>query len=113
MRRVMTVVAVCLTFVASSVAFLSGPASAVTCSTAWSNKDTTGGHTPQHSAIRSGPYSSCTEVLTTAIGAFFDYDCYVVNSLGNTWTHVHGDGQSLGWIYDGNLDDGGSVHPCL
>ncbi|CAL9676518.1 hypothetical protein SUDANB105_07926 [Streptomyces sp. enrichment culture] len=45
----------------------------------------------------------------------FTYDCYVVNDLGNTWTHgtAYYSGRNWqGWIYDGNLPDGGSQVPC-
>ncbi|MCX4969159.1 hypothetical protein OHA98_31275 [Streptomyces sp. NBC_00654] len=47
---------------------------------------------PSSAAIHTGPYGTCTTVGYVSGGTAVHYDCYSVNSYGNTWT----------WIRDGN-----------
>ncbi|MES4902604.1 MULTISPECIES: SH3 domain-containing protein [unclassified Streptomyces] len=62
--------------------------------------------------LRSGPNAECSVNITVFSGRL-SYDCYVVNSAGNTWTHAkYDDTGTRGWIYDGNLNDGGAQTPC-
>ncbi|MER7521025.1 hypothetical protein [Streptomyces sp. NPDC126499] len=58
--------------------------------------------------IRVGPYGSCTAVSTKPSGTAITVNCYITNSYGNTWSYIRGSG----WVYDGNLRNGGSTHPC-
>ncbi|MFF9851212.1 hypothetical protein [Streptomyces litmocidini] len=48
---------------------------------------------------RTGPRPSGTAITV---------NCCITNSYGNTWSYVRGSG----WVYDGNLRNGGSTHPC-
>ncbi|MFB9908746.1 hypothetical protein [Allokutzneria oryzae] len=95
------------------------PAGAAACTShRWSAKDSNWGTTKDNTGgpIRSGPHSSCSVVIWPTIHTKLFYHCYVRNEAGNTWTHVRPDqpnGTTLqGWVYDGNLDDGGSLKPC-
>ncbi|MFV0131871.1 hypothetical protein ACLGIH_01095 [Streptomyces sp. HMX87] len=66
-------------------------------------------------ALRPGPYADCTPSISLPGGTQFTYDCYVSNRLGNTWTHgtaYYSSRYHKGWIYDGNLPDGGSLKLC-
>ncbi|MFE6101038.1 hypothetical protein ACFVQ4_13835 [Streptomyces laurentii] len=58
--------------------------------------------------VRKGPYGECDPVGTIPSGGSVSVNCYVTNSYGNTWSYIRG----YGWIYDGNLRNGGSTHPC-
>jgi hypothetical protein len=93
-----------------------GPADALTCThPAWSDRDTSGSGTGNSSstAVRTGPESSCGTVATVGTSVVLWYHCYVSNAAGNTWTNVRIDGTNItGWVYDGNLDDGGSLYHC-
>ncbi|WP_225804031.1 hypothetical protein [Streptomyces sp. NK15101] len=70
----------------------------------YSSTDYAAGSAP----IRVGPYDACTAVSTKPSGTAITVNCYVTNSYGNTWSYVRGSG----WVYDGNLRNGGSPHPC-
>ncbi|MCX2180904.1 hypothetical protein KV205_10225 [Streptomyces sp. SKN60] len=70
----------------------------------YSSTDYAAGSAP----IRVGPYGACTAVTTKPSGTAITVNCYVTNSYGNTWSYVRGSG----WVYDGNLRNGGSTHPC-
>ncbi|GAB3805017.1 hypothetical protein [Micromonospora zhanjiangensis] len=62
-----------------------------------------------------GPYSACPIVGRVQPGRnSLLYHCWVRNDVGNTWTWVtvRATGQQ-GWIYDGNLQFGGSGIDCL
>ncbi len=75
-------------------------------STGWGTK--TGG-TP----MRSGPSVDCGQVLLLGYGELLDYDCYVQNGVGNTWSHVKIHNSATGgWVYDQNLNNGGSIRLC-
>jgi len=62
-----------------------------------------------------GPYSDCAIVarIQPKTSSLL-YHCWVRNDVGNTWTWVTvlATGQQ-GWIYDGNLQFGGSGVDCL
>jgi hypothetical protein len=80
----------------------------------WSNKDPGTGR-PSSSGwvpVRTGPNSGCGVVVNVSSTNVLNYDCYTVNSAGNTWTHVRTATGRSGWIYDGHLDDGGSFYRC-
>jgi hypothetical protein len=98
-----------------------GAAEAATCGQSWTNKDpgsgagitiaSEGQYTiPRHSGI----YGDCPVKGYLSTGVKLQYDCYRVNSYGNTWTHLHLDGYPdvRGWVWDHYLNDGGSVYPC-
>lgn len=91
---------------------------AVTCGNAhWphSPKDGTVGKVIKSgsAAVHTGPYGACTTVGYISSGASVQYDCYVVNEYGNTWTWVRvPGGGSLGWVYDAYLSNGGSLYRC-
>ncbi|WP_328396535.1 hypothetical protein OHS70_11870 [Streptomyces sp. NBC_00390] len=64
-------------------------------------------------AAHTGPYGACTVVGHIAPGTTVEYDCYVWNDYGNSWTWVREPGGgSLGWVYDAYLSGGGSNEPC-
>ncbi|GAA1290606.1 hypothetical protein [Streptomyces javensis] len=102
----------------SSAQAATANAAAVTCGNAYwphTNDDPFGGRVSASSpaAIHTGPYGDCTTVGHVSPGAWVEYDCYVTNDLGHTWTWVRDENnRSLGWIYDKYLDDGGSNFRC-
>ncbi|MEU1601981.1 hypothetical protein [Micromonospora matsumotoense] len=60
-----------------------------------------------------GPYSDCPIVGYLQPGVRLVYHCYVLNDVGNTWTWVRKPGtETWGWVYDGNLANGGSYVRC-
>ncbi len=62
--------------------------------------------------LRTGPNAGCPTVATVYAAKLY-YHCYVYNSEGNKWTHARIEGtQFNGWIYGGNLDDGGATKHC-
>jgi hypothetical protein len=101
---------------------LAGSASAKTESTlgcfnhAWVHRDSgTQQGNYDRVAIHNGPHADCTVIYTTPQVATFVLDCYVFNESDNTWTHIalwNGSGWIRGWVYDLNLDGGGSLIPC-
>ncbi|MFI7273252.1 SH3 domain-containing protein [Streptomyces sp. NPDC049879] len=85
----------------------------------WSNKDSGIGfinNTKYVSGpLRTGPNAGCPAVETLWAGNAAYYHCYVLNSAGNTWSHVRivvGGTSYNGWIWDEYLDDGGSTKLC-
>lgn len=63
--------------------------------------------------VYNGPRSTCTLVYTVDIGVRMDYHCYTFNTYGNTWTYMRfPDFGVFGWVWDGNLSNGGSTVPC-
>lgn len=117
MRRRIAVSAVTVPLLAGGLMIAtSGPAAAETCThPSWSDKDKTGYGTGNSgsTAMRTGPEASCGIVATVGTSVRLYYHCYRFNAAGNSWTHVRIDGTNLeGWVYDGNLDDYGSLSPC-
>ncbi|BAU85098.1 hypothetical protein SLA_4210 [Streptomyces laurentii] len=70
----------------------------------YSQTDYASGNAP----VRMGPYGECGSVGTIPSGGSVSVNCYVTNSFGNTWSYIRG----YGWIWDNNLRNGGSTHPC-
>ena len=93
-----------------------GPADAVTCThPAWSDKDKGGWGTGNSSStpVRTGPSAECAVTAYVGTSVVLWYHCYVFNSAGNTWTNVRIEGTNInGWVYDGNLDNNGSLYHC-
>jgi hypothetical protein len=92
---------------------------AVDCTHAYSDKDKYGtGHINTVSGVvplRRGPYVDCATVQDVIATDTLYYHCYVVNSNGYKWTNVRVvilGTDYVGWIWNGNLDDGGSQYPC-
>ena len=116
LRRRLAVGAATLPLVIAGLAIATaGPAEAVTCThPAWSDKDPGSGTGNSSSTpVRTGPSAECGVVATVGTDVALLYHCYVTNSAGNTWTHVRIGGYNInGWVYDGNLDDGGSFYHC-
>ncbi|MFJ9893612.1 SH3 domain-containing protein [Streptomyces sp. NPDC091280] len=105
-----------LALITAPVASAASTGALSSCRThSWSNKDSgTGNALPPSAPLRKGPSSHCSVNGTVYSASKLQYDCYVVNSAGNTWTHARLDvplGLS-GWIWDFNLDDGGSTKRC-
>jgi hypothetical protein len=108
--------------VAGGVVLLTpGVAEAATCGQSWSNKDPGGGAgitIPSQGQytfpLHTGIYGACQVTSTVSTGVHLNYDCYRVNSSGNTWTHVHlaSNPNVTGWAWDHYLDDGGSNYAC-
>ncbi|WP_156050398.1 SH3 domain-containing protein [Allokutzneria albata] len=73
-------------------------------------KDSTGG------PIRVGPSTACATRFWPMIDDKLFYNCYVVNSSGQKWTHVRPDvpnsADKQGWVFSGHLDDGGATKRC-
>jgi hypothetical protein len=77
-------------------------------------------HGSYHTAVVSGgayqhngPHDRCAIVGWTYINDRLDYYCYTRNAAGNTWTLLRNTAtNAVGWIYDGNLTDGGSYNVC-
>jgi len=103
--------------VPTAQAAATGPA-AETCGNAYwphQQQDGTVGRVISSSsaAVHTGPYGSCTVVGTIAPEMKVEYDCYVRNDYGHTWTWVRvPKGGSLGWVYDDYLSNNGSGKPC-
>lgn len=124
MRHVLTGAAVGAALVLAGTPATAAPAtvsgeSAVTCGNAnWPHqpKDGTRGRITKSgsAAAHTGPYADCPIVGYISSGTSVEYDCYVVNDYGNTWTWVRvpDGGGSLGWVYDKYLSGGGSSVPC-
>ncbi|WAL99240.1 hypothetical protein [Streptomyces sp. Je 1-369] len=74
--------------------------------------DPGGGQTVSTQTLRrSGPHNTCgsNQVHSTAV----DYHCYTFNESNNGWTYVTVRATGAqGWVYDGNLTNGGSNEPC-
>ncbi|MEU0393103.1 hypothetical protein ABZ208_10050 [Streptomyces sp. NPDC006208] len=64
-------------------------------------------------AAHTGPYGACTVVGHIAPGTTVEYDCYVRNDHGSSWTRVREPGGgSLGRVHDAHLSGGRSDEPC-
>ncbi|WP_217143011.1 hypothetical protein [Streptomyces sp. AC627_RSS907] len=106
------------TLAAPAAQATSAGTAAVTCGNAyWPHSPvdgTVGSVTKSTSAAaHTGPYGACTTVGHIAPGTPVEYDCYVWNDYGNSWTWVREpNGASLGWVYDAYLEYGGSNEPC-
>ncbi|MFD7895241.1 hypothetical protein [Streptomyces sp. NPDC059743] len=89
------------------------PSGAATCSShSHRDIDPGGGNTVSTNTLRrSGPHDTCG---SNPVGSRpVDYHCYTVNEVGNTWTWVTVRASGAqGWVYDGNLDNGGSLYVC-
>jgi hypothetical protein len=116
LQKSLTACAATLLMAGSWVVVTAPPAAAACSGHSWRDVDTTGGHTKSGTKkpLRVGPHSSCTIDWYIAGGNPVVYHCYIRNSAGNTWTHLHFKNQSSirGWMYDGNLSDGGSNKRC-
>lgn len=107
-RRALAIVAAPILALAAMVVV--APSAAASCGGhSWSNRDPSVGSTIGWVMFRTGPHASCSGFQ---VNRTFNYDCYVFNESGNTWTHVRATGLGGGWIYDGNLLDGGSNYIC-
>ena len=117
-RRRMAISAAVLPLVIGGLAIATaGEVQASGCThPAWSDKDSTVGHANASSTpIRTGPEGDCAQVALVGPAADLDYDCYVVNPAGKTWTHVRVMGVSPtidGWVADVNLQFYGSSSRC-
>jgi hypothetical protein len=77
---------------------------------AWQNLSSGAGRVTNSSPIRTGPYQSCDVVRQVDTSKDLFYHCWVQNSEGNKWTHVRLANTNVeGWMYNGNLNDGGST----
>ena len=92
---------------------------AVDCTHSYSDKDKHGtGHIDNISGVvplRRGPYTECATVEYVIATDTLYYHCSVVNSNGKEWTNVRVvilGTDYVGWIWNGNLDDGGSPYAC-
>ncbi len=90
-------------------------ASAADCGShpAWQNKSPGAGRAKSAGTpLRDGPLESCTVIITVGTSVDLFYHCWVENRYGHKWTHVRKANTEIsGWVYNGNLNDGGSVHP--
>lgn len=94
-----------------------GAAEAATCGQSWSDKDKSGYGNGIGSAgtvpLRTGIYADCPVRTPAGNGYTLWYHCYRINSYGNSWTHLRVNGTNIsGWVYSGNLSDGGSTVAC-
>ncbi|MEU6669245.1 SH3 domain-containing protein [Streptomyces sp. NPDC046727] len=120
MKRTKVWTAVALPLLAASATLTAAPSAVAAAGDssscthpAWSNNDSGYGYVNGDSApLRTGPSSDCP-VTATVYSARLYYHCYVTNAAGNTWTHARIDGtQVSGWIWDGNLTNGGATEHC-
>ncbi|MFD4661740.1 SH3 domain-containing protein [Streptomyces halstedii] len=118
--RTKTWAALALPLLAASATMISAPAAGAATTGAaacthpgWSNPDDGYGYVKGSSApLRTGPNAGCPTVATVYAAKLF-YHCYIINSEGNKWTHARIEGtQFNGWIYGGNLSNGGATKPC-
>ncbi|MFI1869503.1 hypothetical protein [Streptomyces jumonjinensis] len=89
------------------------PSGAANCSShSHRDIDPGGGNTVSANTLRrSGPHNTCGSNPVGSTGV--DYHCYTLNEDGNTWTWVTVRATGAqGWVYDGNLTNGGSTYPC-
>ncbi|MFI7273253.1 SH3 domain-containing protein [Streptomyces sp. NPDC049879] len=110
-------VAFAATSLVAAPAATAGETGALACQhPGWSNKDSATGRISGSTApLREGVNAECSNLRTVVGGDTIYYHCYAVNSAGNTWTHVRVRSQGAdyyGWIYDGNLANGGSTKHC-
>jgi len=72
------------------------------------------GTTGNGARMYNGPHSTCGQVDYIYPWEVLDYYCYTRNDAGNDWTLLRSttSPNSVGWIYDGNLADGGSKVMC-
>ncbi|MDQ1015172.1 SH3 domain-containing protein [Streptomyces afghaniensis] len=102
------------TLTAAAPSATAAPAEAQACThPAWSNKSSgTGTAKGDTALVRTGPSADCAVTAEVGTDRTLYYHCWVTNSSGNKWTHVRIDGLNVnGWVYNGNLDDGGSQAP--
>jgi hypothetical protein len=59
-------------------------------------------------AVHDGPYGKCDPIGSIGDGVPINYDCYVTNDYGHTWTWVRGHG----WVFDDYLVGNGANEPC-
>ncbi|MEU6769518.1 SH3 domain-containing protein [Streptomyces sp. NPDC046853] len=94
---------------------------AATCThPSWSNKDAGEDDLRaglETAPIRTGPNSGCGVVGVARWTDHVYLHCFAFNSSGNSWSHVQAvsiyDGKEvIGWIWDSNLRDHGSVKEC-
>ncbi|MCA6091336.1 SH3 domain-containing protein [Streptomyces sp. SCA3-4] len=91
------------------------PSGTTACShPTWENKSPGKGTPKGDSAkIRSGPSEDCSVTKEVSGSTVLQYHCWVENEHGHKWTHVRIDGKdTMGWVYNDRLDDGGSKHPA-
>lgn len=88
------------------------PEGILSCTHSHRDIDPTSGEATSTSVLRrSGPHSTCGG--NPVRGIVLDYHCSTNNEAGNKWTYVtvRNTGAS-GWVYSGNLTDGGSEYEC-
>jgi hypothetical protein len=110
-RRLVTA-AVTLPLLAGGFVALNASTASADCSShpAWQNLSSGAGRVTNSSPIRTGPYESCAVVKQVDTSKDLFYHCWVQNSVGNKWTHVRiANTNTEGWMYNGNLNDGGST----
>ncbi|QNE21112.1 SH3 domain-containing protein [Kribbella qitaiheensis] len=110
-RRLVTA-AVTLPLVAGGFIALNAQSASADCGShpAWQNRSSGAGKVISSSPIRTGPYQSCDVVKQVDTSKDLFYHCWVQNSEGHKWTHVRIANTTIeGWMYNGNLNDGGSV----
>lgn len=97
-----------------------GVAEAATCGQSWTDRDKGGSgmgvgssSDPWMIYVRTGIYADCPWTSKVSTSTKLYYHCYRRNSYGNSWTHVRVEGSgTLGWVYDGNLNNYGSIYAC-
>ena len=62
--------------------------------------------------IRTGTSSQCSIIGKINEREAINYNCYVVDSIGRTWTYLHTSSSEYGWVLDETLPDGGSHVYC-
>ncbi|MXM65332.1 SH3 domain-containing protein [Streptomyces sp. HUCO-GS316] len=124
MRNRVTVAALALVAAALSAPVSAAPAAVaaeppggatggiLSCTHSHRDVDPTSGEATSTSVPRrSGPHAACGSNPVRSI--VLDYNCSTNNESGNKWTYVtvRSTGAS-GWVYSGNLTDGGSEYEC-
>ncbi|WP_127506485.1 hypothetical protein [Actinoplanes solisilvae] len=62
--------------------------------------------------ILSGPAENCAEQFLATPNNLVDYHCWTRAWDGTTWTYLRTATTVYGWVWDGDLKDGGSTVNC-
>ncbi|HEY5836260.1 hypothetical protein [Streptomyces sp.] len=62
--------------------------------------------------IRTGTTSECSIVGQIDRLEAFNYNCFVWDAIGRSWTYLHTSGNEHGWVLDSSLPDNGSPVHC-
>ncbi|MFJ8142932.1 hypothetical protein [Streptomyces sp. NPDC096013] len=62
--------------------------------------------------IRTGTTSSCSIIGNVGVGEAVNFNCYVWDAIGRSWTFLHTSENEHGWVLDSVLPGNGSPVHC-